>query len=70
MEGRLAETLALEDPDPNEDLEKQTNEFKVERICQFEKNYPKNIFIPIIEFLAGMGYQEKYEQSVGTRQQF
>ena len=55
---------------PIDDFEKQTNEIKVEQAHQFEKNYPKNIFIPIIEFLAGMGYQTQYEDSVGTRQQF
>ena len=70
MEASMLEPIKQEDIDPHEDLEKQTDEAKVERVFQFEKNYPKNIFIPIIEFLAGMGYQNLYEQSVGTRQLF
>lgn len=70
MEAGGLEPKVQEDLDLHEDLEKQTDEVKVERVFQFEKNYPKNIFIPIIEFLAGMGYQNLYEQSVGTRQLF
>lgn len=47
-----------------------TDEAKEEKINQFEKNYPKNIFIPIIEFLASLGLKDQYEGSVGTREQF
>jgi hypothetical protein len=34
----------------------------------FEKNYPKNIFIPIIEYLAEMGFKKEYEECVGSRE--
>lgn len=34
---------------------------------EFEKNYPKNIFIPIIEYLADAGWKTHYEACVGTR---
>lgn len=37
------------------------------RHLAFEKNYPKNIFIPLIEHLGEMGLQEEYEDCVGTR---
>jgi hypothetical protein len=33
----------------------------------FEKNYPKNIFIPVIEYLAELGLRKAYEACVGTR---
>lgn len=36
----------------------------------FEKNYPKNIFIPIIEHLSDLGFKEMYEECVGTRELF
>jgi hypothetical protein len=36
----------------------------------FEKNYPKNIFIPILEYLNDIGLRELYEQCVGTRELF
>lgn len=36
----------------------------------FEKNYPKNIFIPIIEHLSDLGFREMYEECVGTRELF
>ena len=34
---------------------------------EFEKNYPKNIFIPLLEYLADLGYKEAYESCVGGR---
>jgi hypothetical protein len=34
---------------------------------EFEKNYPKNIFIPLLEYLADLGYKEAYENCVGGR---
>ncbi len=34
---------------------------------EFEKNYPKNVFIPLIEYLAEKGYKQAYEECVGTR---
>lgn len=37
---------------------------------EFEKNYPKNIFIPLVEYLGELGYQEAYEQCVGRRSDF
>lgn len=36
----------------------------------FEKNYPKNIFIPLIEHLGEKGLREAYEECVGTRESF
>lgn len=36
----------------------------------FEKNYPKNIFIPMIEYLAEIGLKEEYELAVGSREEF
>jgi hypothetical protein len=35
--------------------------------AEFEKNYPKNIFIPLIEYLTELGYKEAYEKCVGCR---
>lgn len=37
---------------------------------EFEKNYPKNIFIPLIEYLTELGYREAFEKSVGCRSEF
>lgn len=37
------------------------------RHLAFEKNYPKNIFIPLIEHLSEVGLQREYEACVGTR---
>lgn len=37
---------------------------------EFEKNYPKNIFIPLIEYLNELGYRQAYEKSVGCRSEF
>lgn len=36
----------------------------------FEKNYPKNIFITLIEHLAELGLKQTYEDCVGTRESF
>lgn len=36
----------------------------------FEKNYPKNIFIPILEHLNDLGLRNNYEECVGTRELF
>lgn len=40
------------------------------RAASFEKNYPKNLFIPLIEHLAECGLQTQYEECVGTRASF
>ena len=40
------------------------------RQVAFEKNYPKNIFIPLIEHLSEVGLQREYEACVGTRESF
>lgn len=36
----------------------------------FEKNYPKNIFIPVVEFLTSLGLKQHYEMCVGTREYY
>jgi hypothetical protein len=40
------------------------------RHLAFEKNYPKNIFIPLIEHLSEVGLRREYEACVGTRESF
>ena len=40
------------------------------RHLAFEKNYPKNIFIPLIEHLSEVGLRQEYEACVGTRESF
>lgn len=40
------------------------------RHLAFEKNYPKNIFIPLIEHLGERGLRREYEECVGTRESF
>lgn len=60
---------ALESDIDYEDLEKATKELRPEKcFSNFEKNYPKNIFIPIIEYLADIGLKKEYEECVGTRE--
>lgn len=49
---------------PSQDPQRPTPE------AEFEKNYPKNIFIPLTEYLNELGYREAYEKSVGRRCDF
>lgn len=35
----------------------------------FEKNYPKNILLPMLEYLEEVGYRLSYEQCVGPRRE-
>lgn len=59
------------DSDPHEEIEKATNEVRTSKTAsQFQKNYPKNIFIPIIEYLADLGFKQDYQRCVGTREEF
>lgn len=65
------EAVERGDSDPQDDNSKMTKDLKMEKVgSQFEKNYPKNIFIPIIEYLADLGLREEYERRVGTREEF
>jgi hypothetical protein len=36
----------------------------------YEKNYTKNIFIPILDYLSNIGLRHLYEDSLGTREFF
>lgn len=65
------EVKKYDDLDAQDENSRTTNPIKPERVVsQFEKNYPKNIFIPIIEYLADLGFKEDYERCVGTREEF
>lgn len=59
------------DPDPHDQIENITNQVRPAKTSsQFQKNYPKNIFIPIIEYLADLGFKQDYQRCVGTREEF
>lgn len=68
-EGRGWEWAERQGGVPNGVLAEEA-ETAANRHLAFEKNYPKNIFIPLIEHLSEVGLRSEYEACVGTRESF